>query len=180
MRADERLKTLVLSVKAWARRRGINNRGQGTMSSFALTLMLIHFLQHREVPVLPSLQDLAIARRYPPVYLQGTDCRYCSCPDEIAAELQRLQGQHGPNTEPLGLLLFEFFHHFGYRYQNGTIAIRDRSSLLPRSDEAQSFLVVDNPFEPGKDVANVEVKLYTRLREEFRRVDARACCCCHG
>lgn len=39
----------------------------------------------------------------------------------------------------------------------------------------QSFFVVDNPFEPGKDVANIEVRLFTRLREEFRRAHAVLC-----
>merc|ERR1712130_1072164 len=91
MRVDETLPVLVLCVKAWARRRGINDRSRGTFSSFALTLMLIHFLQRRQPPLLPSLQDLAIARRHPPLYIQGTDCRYSSCPKEISAELERLQ-----------------------------------------------------------------------------------------
>merc|ERR1719384_1624698 len=45
VRTDERLRTLGVGLKAWAQARGINDRSRGTISSFSLVLMLIHFLQ---------------------------------------------------------------------------------------------------------------------------------------
>jgi len=172
MEVDDRLRVLGLCVKAWAKDRGINDRSRGTLSSFSLVLMLVHFLQRRDPPVLPSLQDLAVARGQAPIYLNGADCRYCDDPVEIARELKRLRGASEPNDESVGLLLHEFFRHFGYTYARGTIAVRSRSKFADRADEDQCYLVVDNPFEPGRDVANVEVCHYTRLREEFRRAHA--------
>jgi len=172
VQADDRLRQLALCVKTWARRRGINDRSRGTLSSFALTLMLVHFLQRRQPPVLPSLQDLASALGYPPVFIKGADCRYCSSQQGITEELERLCADKPPNQESVGLLLREFFRYFGYEYKNGTIAIRNRASFAPAEDEDTCYLRVDNPFEPGTDVANVEVRLYTRLREEFRRAHA--------
>ena len=169
---DERVRPLALSLKAWARGRDINDRSRGTLSSFVLTLMLVHFLQRRKPAVLPSLQDLAVARGHPPVFVRGMDCRYSTDPDEIRSELQRLRGSAEPNEEGVGFLLREFFWYFGYEYERGTIAIRDRSCFVPRDDEERVYLIVDNPFEPGRDVANVEERLYTRLREEFRRAHA--------
>lgn len=172
MAVDARVPVLALAVKAWARCRGINDRSRGTFSSFALTLMLIHFLQHRNVPVLPSLQDVAILLKYPAVFIQGNDCRFCDRSSDVEAALNKLRGVSPPNDESAGLLLHDFFRHYGYDYERGPIAIRDRSEFATREDEGLCYLLVDNPFEPGKDVANIEVRLYTRLREEIRRAHA--------
>eukprot|EP00913_Durusdinium_trenchii_P029597 g27741.t1 len=161
--------------QVWAKKRGINNRQRGSFSSFALTLMLIHVLQARPSPLLPSLQDLAIQHELPPLFLQGADCRYCSDSELISGALLKLQGDHGTNQECVGALLLEFFRYFGWVYQCGAIAIRDTSSFASKFEKSQSFYVVDNPFEPGKDVANIEVRLFTRLREEFRRAHALLC-----
>ncbi|CAE7498794.1 cid13, partial [Symbiodinium microadriaticum] len=142
-----------------------------TFSSFALTLMLIHVLQRRPSPILPSLQDIAIANGSPPLFLSGVDCRFCGDEQEIGSALREDQGELGPNQESLASLLFEFFRFYSYEYEHGAIAIR-RPTTVTRDEEGRSFFIVENPFVPGKDVANIEVRLYTRLREEFRRAHA--------
>mmetsp|Transcript_53185 Transcript_53185/g.173012 ORF Transcript_53185/g.173012 Transcript_53185/m.173012 type:complete len:427 (-) Transcript_53185:15-1295(-) len=169
IQVDSRVRPLGLCIKFWASQRNINDRSQGTLSSFALTLMLIHFLQRRTPPILPSLQDLAVTRGYPPLFIQGADCRYCSRPSDVTAAMKQLKENGVANSESLDSLLQEFFLYFAHEYQRGTLAIRSRASFVQRLDEADCYLVVDNPFEPGKDVANVEVRHYTRLHEEFRR-----------
>ncbi|CAJ1409548.1 unnamed protein product [Effrenium voratum] len=124
---------------------------------------------------------MAITQNLPPLFLQGTDCRFCGDLPQIHLHLAELQKSCGPNEagalaeESLGELLLEFFRYFGYVYETGVIAIRDISSFTPRFEPGQSFYVVDNPFEPTKDVANIEVRLYTCLREEFRRAHAILC-----
>lgn len=94
---DRRLITLGVCVKAWANARGINDRSRGTLSSFSLVLMLIHYLQNNGI--LPSLQDLAVARNYAPVYVNGVDCRFCGDGAEIAEELEFLRGKMGAELE---------------------------------------------------------------------------------
>ena len=42
---DSRVKPMVMLVKKWAKTHGINDASQGTLSSYALTLMVIHYLQ---------------------------------------------------------------------------------------------------------------------------------------
>jgi len=42
---DARLPALVLFVKHWAKVQGINDASQGTVSSYSLVLMVIHYLQ---------------------------------------------------------------------------------------------------------------------------------------
>lgn len=169
VKLDRRLRTLGLCLKTWAQARGINDRSRGTLSSFALTLMLINFLQCRTVPILPSLQDIAWSRNESPKFVAGIDCRYCTDQDQISEELRYLQKGRPANQECVGQLLLDFFFHYGHKYNSGVIRIRDTRSLLPPVDESSCYLVVDNPFEAGKDVANVDVSQHATLRKEFRR-----------
>jgi len=131
--------------------------------------MLIHFLQRRPSPVVPSLQDIAFSRSQPPSFVAGVDCRYCTDKHEIEHELKYLRGTKPPNDETAGSLLLEFFRYFGHDYRHGIIRIRDTRSLLPHVDERDTYLQVDNPFEPGKDVANVDASQYDIIKKELRR-----------
>lgn len=169
VRVDDRLRTLGLCVKAWAAARSINDRSRGTLSSFSLVLMLIHFLQRRDPPILPSLQDIAFSQNEKARYVNGVDCRFCTDPAKIEKEMAYLRGSRELNQEDVGTLLLEFFRYFGHEYRSGIIRIRDTRSVLPPGDESKCFLVVDNPFEVGKDVANVDVSQHNSIRKEFRR-----------
>ncbi|CAJ1451725.1 unnamed protein product [Effrenium voratum] len=71
--AEPLLRKLLIVIKTWAFARGINDRSEGTLSSFALTLMVVHLLQRRQR--LPSLQDLAILHGLPRREVQQVDCR---------------------------------------------------------------------------------------------------------
>ncbi|SJK86659.1 Poly(A) RNA polymerase cid11 [Babesia microti strain RI] len=55
---DYRTSQLGRIIKYWASCRKINNRAQGTMSSYTLLLMLFHFLQNRKPPILPKYMDI--------------------------------------------------------------------------------------------------------------------------
>jgi len=172
---DDRMIYLGMALKHWAKLRGINDRSRGTLSSFSIVLMLIHFLQKRNSPILPSLQDLALELNESPSYCLGSDVRFMSDPRIIEQEMQRLQGARGPNMDSLGQLLHDFFRYYGHEYKQGIIGIRDLRafhSVSGNSNDELSkpvYLVVDNPFEVGKDVANVSPNQHSRIRQEFRR-----------
>jgi len=56
---DYRVRPLVLFVKHWAKNHGINEARLGTLSSYTLTLMVLHFLQSGvSPPVIPCLHQL--------------------------------------------------------------------------------------------------------------------------
>jgi DNA polymerase sigma len=164
-----------MALKHWAKLRGINDRSRGTLSSFSLILMLIHFLQKRTPPILPSLQDLALELNEQPSFCQGADVRYISDTIIIDKEMQRLRGSANPNQESLGQLFLNFFRYYGHEYKQGILAIRDirsfHSSCGSSGDgmDKPVYLVVDNPFEVGKDVANISPNQHGRIRQEFRR-----------
>jgi len=169
---DPRMVELGMTIKHWANARAINDRSRGTLSSFSLLLMLIHFLQRRTPPLLPSLQDMAIEMNQTPSYCLGSDIRYVTDPVLIERELDRISANSQCiNQESSGELLLEFFRYYGFTYRQGVIAIRDLRSFhsMDVSSDAHVYLLVDNPFEVGKDVANVSPNQHSRIRQEFRR-----------
>lgn len=55
---DERVTTINRIIKYWAKQKNINNRSQGTFSSYALFLLTYFFFQNLEVPLLPSYKSI--------------------------------------------------------------------------------------------------------------------------
>lgn len=62
---DERALQLCILVKHWAKICNIANPNQGTFSSDALTIIVIHFLQRTEPPVLPCLHSILKKKSQP-------------------------------------------------------------------------------------------------------------------
>ena len=57
---EERLQRLIQMVKYWASRRGINNAFEGTLSSYAWTLLSIQHAQLVQPPLAPNRQRTLI------------------------------------------------------------------------------------------------------------------------
>jgi len=56
---DSRLRTMVLFIKVWTKRRKINNPYVGTLSSYGYVLMVIYYLAHVcKDPVLPFVNSI--------------------------------------------------------------------------------------------------------------------------
>lgn len=55
---DPRVRELAYVIKYWAKQRKANSPQEGTLSSYGYLLCLVHFLQTRNPPVLPDLQNL--------------------------------------------------------------------------------------------------------------------------
>lgn len=53
---ENRVRPLVLVIKKWASHHQINDASRGTLSSYSLVLMVLHYLQTLPEPILPSLQ----------------------------------------------------------------------------------------------------------------------------
>lgn len=47
--AESRVRPLVLVVKKWAHYHGINDASRGTLNSYSLVLMVLHYLQSKSV-----------------------------------------------------------------------------------------------------------------------------------
>ena len=112
---DARVKSMVLFIKSWAKRRKINSPYHGTLSSYGYVLMVLHYLINvAKPPVLPNLQHVPGALNDSPdnpSKLGGYDVRFWRDEAAIIAIVQA--GKMNSNNESIGSLLWGFFHYFG-------------------------------------------------------------------
>lgn len=141
---DSRVRALVFSVRCWARAHSLTSSIPGAwITNFSLTLMVIFFLQRRSPPVLPTLESLkALASAEDKCVIEGNNCTF-------VRDLNKIQPSR--NTEPLELLLKEFFEYFGnFAFNKNSINIRQgREQNKPDS----SPLHIQNPFETSLNIS---------------------------
>ncbi|KAI9676676.1 MAG: hypothetical protein M1829_002994 [Trizodia sp. TS-e1964] len=114
---DQRVRPMVIFVKAWASCRKINSPYRGTLSSYGYVLMVLHYLVNiASPPVLPNLQHwtspLSPFKKNKEIYCEGQNVTFCRNEEEIK-ELA-IRGSLSQNTEPLGFLLRGFFEYYSY------------------------------------------------------------------
>ncbi|KAF4611541.1 hypothetical protein D9613_003833 [Agrocybe pediades] len=177
-----RVRTMVLFLKVWSKRRKINSPYKGTLSSYGYVLLVIYFLVHvKNPPVLPNLQQMPPLRPISTedTHLNGHNTWFF---DDI--ELLR-QRWHSENNDTVAELLIDFFRYYSrdFLYNTGVASIR--AGLLkkeskgwqnelsgPRYNDARerNRLCIEDPFETDYNVARCVTKdgLYT-IRGEFMR-----------
>ncbi|GAA6058152.1 hypothetical protein JCM3770_001951 [Rhodotorula araucariae] len=181
---DSRLRTLVLFLKVWTKRRKINNPYRGTLSSYGYVLLVIHFLAHvKQPPVLPNLQRLPLANSssLEELTYDGHDISFF---DDIDALPSLFQTQ---NTDSAGELLIDFFRYWSkdFNYVHQVVSIRSEKGTLPKVQKGwhtdfefdpevivrdQHKLCIEDPFQLDYNVARTVTRdgLYT-IRGEFMR-----------
>uniref|UniRef100_UPI0037E8BA43 poly(A) RNA polymerase, mitochondrial isoform X2 n=1 Tax=Semicossyphus pulcher TaxID=241346 RepID=UPI0037E8BA43 len=141
---DPRVRSLVFTVRCWARAHGITSSIPGAwITNFSLTVMVLFFLQKRSPPIIPTLDHLRdLAGPADKSVIEGNDCTFVS-------DFSKIQLQS--NTETLEQLLCEFFEFYS------TFAF-NRFSLNIRKGKEQSKpeispLHIQNPFETSLNVS---------------------------
>jgi len=168
---DYRVRPLVMAVKTWAKKHGINEAKNQTLSSFALTIMVISFLQIGVSPkVVPCLQE-----KYPHVFHADSDIFSLdyNVPLQFCSD----------NKQSLGDLLAGFFNHYVFDFDpNSDVAsIRTGTILSKSSCEAEARaqknspgqwkarLLLEEPFtrtNVGRAVCND--RQYEMIMDKFR------------
>ncbi|PWY99222.1 hypothetical protein BCV70DRAFT_207404 [Testicularia cyperi] len=165
-----RLRSLVLFLKVWAKRRKLNSPYTGTLSSYGYTLLVLFFLVHVKRPaVLPNLQRLPPARAMKPeeMELNGNNIYFY---DDIATLRKTWTSD---NTENVGELLIDFFRYFAkeFGYAKDVISLKSETGILAKETVGwASELCIEDPFQKGYNVSRTVTKdgLYT-IRGEFMR-----------
>eukprot|EP01133_Synstelium_polycarpum_P004417 gene4417-5174_t len=177
---DERMRPLVIVVKRWAKRRKINEPFAGTLSSYAYINMVISFLQHRQPPVLPCLQELAngvivvngkeYGQPMDDVMVDGFNCKYYD-------DVDNLIGFGSANTETLGQLVFGFFQTYSrvFNYMTDVVSIRTGKRILKTektwetiNKKSHFFFSIEDPFETTHNLARVVKRSHlTTIIQEF-------------
>lgn len=107
---DWRVRPLVCVIKEWAKRRGINNANQSSLTSYSLVLMAIHYLQCGvKAPILPSLQQVYHNRFNAKIDVRNLDISY---PLE-----QNRNWENSKNLMSLSELLKGFFNYYAYDFE---------------------------------------------------------------
>ncbi|XP_047532411.1 poly(A) RNA polymerase gld-2 homolog A-like isoform X1 [Vanessa atalanta] len=158
-RMDWRVRPLVAITKLWARAHRINDARRRTLSSYALTLMVLHFLQCGTSPaVLPR-----------------------------AGEAARPRPHNRCTLAELFLQMLKYYAEFPYEQMAVSVRAarrvpvwecRARAALAPHADPSHwKLLCVEEPFDltnTARSVYDPETfeKIVTTFRESYARLSA--------
>ncbi|NXE80143.1 GLD2 polymerase, partial [Cochlearius cochlearius] len=121
---ENRVRPLVLVVKKWASFHDINDASRGTLSSYSLVLMVLHYLQTLPEPILPSLQKNYPESFDPAMQLHLVHQAPCTIPPYLSK-----------NGSSLGDLLIGFFKYYAteFDWSHQMISVRE-AKAIPRPD----------------------------------------------
>ncbi|KAF9134881.1 hypothetical protein BGW39_005596 [Mortierella sp. 14UC] len=124
---DNRFAALWFAVRQIAKKHDILSGSTGYLSSYALALMLIVFLQDvTNPPILPKLQQRE-PRHMVSCKIDGHDCSF----DHSWGTFQTFTSR---NTKSTGELLIDFCHFYGYTFKYATQEVNPRWGIIkPRS-----------------------------------------------
>uniref|UniRef100_A0A8D0H9P8 polynucleotide adenylyltransferase n=1 Tax=Sphenodon punctatus TaxID=8508 RepID=A0A8D0H9P8_SPHPU len=137
---ENRVRPLVLVVKKWASFHDVNDASRGTLSSYSLVLMVLHYLQTLPEPILPSLQ-----KNYPESFDPTMQLHLVhQAPRTIPPYLSK-------NRSMLGELLLGFFKYYAteFDWNRQMISVREAKDI-PRPDGIEwrnKFICVEEPFD---------------------------------
>ncbi|XP_042366751.1 poly(A) RNA polymerase, mitochondrial [Plectropomus leopardus] len=158
---DPRVRSLVFTVRCWARAHTITSSIPGAwITNFSLTVMVLFFLQRRSPPIIPTLDQLRdLAGPADKSVIEGNDCTFVS--DFSKIHLQS-------NTETPERLLREFFDFYStFPFSKMSINIRkgkeqNKPEVVP--------LHIQNPFETSlnvsKNVSATQLERFMALCQE--------------
>ena len=179
---DSRVKPFIISIKYWARSRGISDAAMGTFSSYAWTLIAINYLQSLEQKVLPNLLKKDDSDT---VDIDGTNY-------DIGMFLNEELSFTTQNKSNIGELLSGFFEVLAkdWPWNNGVISVGSGKILTRKeknwvatkpyiSDAIQDSeikrlgkfaLPVEDPFDNKHDLSRVlDVEGVFEIRDEVIR-----------
>ncbi|XP_014681435.1 PREDICTED: poly(A) RNA polymerase GLD2-like isoform X2 [Priapulus caudatus] len=168
---DWRVCPLVLVVKQWAKGHDINDASQKTIASYALVLMIIHYLQYGCVPpVLPCLQKL-----YPSKFSPDSDVRSLVLNEDAPQ-------WHSKNRESVGALFAGFLEYYSnkFNFSKDAVSVRlgakvprstvvKRRSIKPNPSSQWKCLCIEEPFDYSNAARSVyDEYVFQRIKGVFQ------------
>ncbi|RVE73854.1 hypothetical protein OJAV_G00035590 [Oryzias javanicus] len=151
---DPRVQLLGYTMKVFAKRCNIHDASKGRLSSYACILMVLYFLQQRQPPVIPVLQEIFDGSTVPQRMVEGWNTFFF---DDIPDLRQRLAG-HQPNMESVGELWLGLlrFYTEDFNFKEHVISIRQRK-LLTKFEKLwmKNFIAIEDPFQLNRNIAAI-------------------------
>ncbi|XP_041760355.1 poly(A) RNA polymerase GLD2 isoform X2 [Coregonus clupeaformis] len=159
--AERRVRPIILVIKRWARHHGINDASKGTLSSYTLVLMVLHYLQTLPEPVIPSLQ-----KEYPDSFRPSMDIHL------VPEGPRDIPPYSSSNQASLGELLLGFLKYYAsvFRWDKQVISVRE-AKALPKSNSLEwrdKFICVEEPFDGTNTARAVHEKVkFDAIKAQF-------------
>lgn len=161
VKMDWRLAPLVMVLKQWAKENHINSAVDKSISNYSWTLMVVHYLQVVEPPVLPCLQKLNPRRYDPRQPIEQAVLAWRKPPPKWRSN----------NNSNLRTLLRSMLHYYayGFHYDQDVISIREGHAIrkdvviatsrdVPSRLQWNSFLCLEEPFSRANTTRSVHDK----------------------
>ncbi|XP_028853007.1 terminal uridylyltransferase 7 [Denticeps clupeoides] len=143
---DPRVRILCYIMKVFSKVCDIGDASRGSLSSYAYTLMVLFYLQQRDPPVVPVLQEIYDGAQKPEVLVDGWNVYFF----RDLEDLPRRWPECGRNAELvgdlwLGLLRF-YTEEFNFKEQ--VVCVRQRMPLTTFKKQWTSrFICIEDPFD---------------------------------
>ena len=155
---DPRIRDMVLFIKAWTKRRGINCAFEGTLCSYGYVLMVLHYVVNiANPPLAPNLQlQLGPGRGGSPSTekeCEGLNVQFWR--DEDAIRLAARRGQITYSKESLGSLLRGFFQYYAenttrpglrrppFHWMKEALSLRTEGGILTKLEKGWTEAKID-------------------------------------
>ncbi|KAM9367996.1 terminal uridylyltransferase 7 [Phaethornis superciliosus] len=143
---DPRVKYLCYTMKVFTKICDIGDASRGSLSSYAYTLMVLYFLQQRNPPVIPVLQEIYREPKKPEILVDGWNVYFF---DKIE-ELVNVWPDCGKNTESVGQLWLGLlrFYTEEFDFKEHVICIRRKNLLTTfKKQWTSKYIVIEDPFD---------------------------------
>uniref|UniRef100_A0AAQ5YPT6 CCHC-type domain-containing protein n=1 Tax=Amphiprion ocellaris TaxID=80972 RepID=A0AAQ5YPT6_AMPOC len=145
----------------------IGDASRGSLSSYAYILMVLYFLQQRQPPVIPVLQEIFDGKTVPQRMVDGWNAFFF---DDLENLRQRLSEQQ-PNTESVGELWLGLlrFYTEEFDFKEHVISIRQRKRLTTFEKQWTSkCIAIEDPFDLNHNLgAGVSRKMTNFIMKAF-------------
>lgn len=158
---DFRVPVLGVVIKAWAKNRRIADPKNGTLSSYAYLLLMIHYLQRRDTPLLPCLQKK---------YGKIESVMVANFDTYFTRDITHYQQKAALVKDSLGELLLGFFRYYAYfNWDENVISIRLPEHYQFKTQLRRQNFMIEDPFQLTRNLSDVvQPKGASRIKNEFK------------
>ncbi|XP_053910083.1 terminal uridylyltransferase 7 isoform X6 [Cuculus canorus] len=143
---DPRVKYLCYTMKVFTKICDIGDASRGSLSSYAYTLMVLYFLQQRNPPVIPVLQEIYKETKKPEILVDGWNVYFFNKIEELSV----VWPEYGKNTESVGQLWLGLlrFYTEEFDFKEHVICIRRKNLLTTfKKQWTSKYIVIEDPFD---------------------------------
>uniref|UniRef100_A0A8C5CSS1 CCHC-type domain-containing protein n=1 Tax=Gadus morhua TaxID=8049 RepID=A0A8C5CSS1_GADMO len=164
---DPRVTFLGYTMKVFAKRCDIGDASRGSLSSYAYILMVLYFLQQRQPPVIPVLQEIFDGSNVPECMVDGWNAFFFNDIEDLRRRLPELQ-QNKESVGELWLGLLRFYTE-EFDFKEHVISIRQRKRLTTFEKQWTSkCIAIEDPFDLNHNLgAGVSRKMTNFIMKAF-------------